>query len=300
MKILCYHGVINNRSKGIENFSKKHVEKKIFIQQIKYLKENANIISIDDVCNNIKNKMKFKKNSVCITFDDGFENNFTVAAPILKKYNIPAIFYLCPDSISRKLFFWVDIIEICIANTKKKSIFIRKNKKNIKYFLTNMQRKKTAILNIKNYCKSITDNKKNLIVNSIIHQSGVNYKKYINKNIYKPASWSQINKCIKSKIFSIGGHSLNHSLLTKKTNLGAQIDILKTINIIKKKTKIRIKYFSYPEGKYNESIIQFMKKNKIVSSPTATSGINSEHTDLFKLKRYMVGFQGIRFPFRHN
>ncbi len=298
MKILCYHGVINNRRKGIENFSKKHIEKKTFIKQIKYLKKNTNIISIDDVYNNIKNKIKFKKNSVCITFDDGFENNFTVAAPILKKYNIPAIFYLCPDSISKKLFFWVDIIEICIANTKKKSIFINKNKKNTKYFLTNIQRKKKAILNIKNYCKSITDDKKNLIVNSIIFQSGVNYKKFINENIYKPASWSQINKCIKSKIFSIGGHSLNHSLLTNKTNLGAQIDILKTIRIIKKKTKIRVKHFSYPEGRYNESIIQFMKKNKIVSCPTATSGINSEHTDLFKLKRYMVGFQGIRFPFQ--
>ena len=39
-----------------------------------------------------------------------------------------------------------------------------------------------------------------------------------------------------------------------------------------------------------------MKNNKIVSSPIATSGTNSVNTNLFKLKRYMVGFSGIKFP----
>ena len=126
MKILCYHGIIHKRKKGAANFALKHIEKKTFIKQIKYLKKNANIISMDEVCYNISNKIKFKKNSVCITFDDGFENNFKIACPILKKYKIPTLFYLCPEIISKKYFFWVDIIEICLLNTKEKFITIKK------------------------------------------------------------------------------------------------------------------------------------------------------------------------------
>ena len=293
MKILCYHGIIHKRKKGAANFALKHIEKKTFIKQIKYLKKNANIISMDEVCYNISNKIKFKKNSVCITFDDGFENNFKIAYPILKKYKIPTLFYLCPEIISKKYFFWVDIIEICLLNTKEKFITIKKNDK---YFLNNIKNKKKAVTKIKKYCKSIDDSKKNKVIMSIVVQSKVNYKKYINQDIYKPASWSQIKKVLNSNLFQIGGHSLQHSLLTKKSKTQMTKDIKETIKIIKKKTNIRVKYFSYPEGKFNESIINVMKNNKIVSSPIATSGTNSVNTNLFKLKRYMVGFSGIKFP----
>jgi peptidoglycan/xylan/chitin deacetylase (PgdA/CDA1 family) len=294
MKILCYHGIINKKKKSTSNFALKHIEKKTFIKQIKYLKKNTNIISMDEVCYNISNKIKFKKNSVCITFDDGFENNFKIACPILKKYKIPTLFYLCPEIISKKYFFWVDIIEICLLNTKQKLINVGKNNK---YILNNIKNRKTAVTKIKKYCKSIDDSKKNKIIKSIMAQSKVNYKSYINQDIYKPASWSQIKKVLNSNLFQIGGHSLLHSLLTKKSKTQMTKDIKETIKIIKKKTNVRVKYFSYPEGRFNKSIINVMKNNKIVSSPIATSGTNSVNTNLFKLKRYMVGFSGTKFPF---
>ena len=293
MKILCYHGVILKKKKDAANFALKHIEKKTFLKQIKYLKKNANIISMDEVCYNISNKINFKKNSVCITFDDGFENNFKIACPILKKYKIPTLFYLCPEIISKKYFFWVDIIEICLLNTKEKFITVSKNNR---YILNNIKNKKKAVTTIKKYCKSIDDSKKDKVINSIIVQSKVNYKSYINQDIYKPASWSQIKKVLNSNLFQVGGHSLLHSLLTKKSKTQMTKDIKETIKIIKKKTNVRVKYFSYPEGKFNKSIINVMKNNKIVSSPIATSGTNSVNTNLFKLKRYMVGFSGIKFP----
>ena len=93
--ILCYHGVIDDKKKnGIENYSGKHILKKEFTKQLKFLKKkNCKFLSLDKVVENIKKKIPFEKNSFCVTFDDGFENNFTIAAPILKRLNIPAIFF---------------------------------------------------------------------------------------------------------------------------------------------------------------------------------------------------------------
>ena len=49
---------------------------------------------MDDVKNHIENKMRFPSYSYSITFDDGFENNISIAAPILYEYKTFATIYI--------------------------------------------------------------------------------------------------------------------------------------------------------------------------------------------------------------
>ena len=43
LTILLYHGVTDSKSKGIENFSGKHINAKEFSRQMLFIKENCNI-----------------------------------------------------------------------------------------------------------------------------------------------------------------------------------------------------------------------------------------------------------------
>ena len=295
--ILCYHGVTNTVSKGIENFSGKHIIKKIFTKQILYLKKNCFIISVDEAINCIKNKIPFKKNSVSITFDDGFENNFTIALPILRKYGIPATFYICPMNIEKKKIFWVDKIEGCINYSTKSKIELFLDK--YRTFFLKSNKSKIKVVNfIKSFCKKTSNKKKNSVIKQLVNQTAVRPDQSSSKN-YRIASWSLIRQITKSKLFTIGGHSLEHTILTKISIKEADKDIKTTINLIKKRTNYRIKHFSYPEGQhehYNKFIIKNLKNNGIISCPTAISGKNSLNTNPFHLKRIMVGFNNIKLP----
>ena len=123
-KFLLYHGVSNyNNFSGIENFSKKHISKKLFLKQMLFLKKNCNVISLDEL-EKYKREKEIKKSTVLISFDDGFENNFKVAAPILKKLNLPCVFYISTGMIGKNDMFWVDKIEDIINRTKVKYIDI--------------------------------------------------------------------------------------------------------------------------------------------------------------------------------
>jgi peptidoglycan/xylan/chitin deacetylase (PgdA/CDA1 family) len=300
LTILCYHGVTKFKSYGIENSSGKHIDIKKFKQQANFLKNNCHVLSINEVNFHLENKIPFKNKSVMITFDDGFANNFTVAAPILKKNNLPAIFYICPKNIEDNELFWVDKIECCINHTKFNEISIKyKNKLN--YFnLSNAKNKKLALKKIKQYCKSCSDKIKNDVILQLINASGINPDIKYSKN-YEIAKWSQINKVIKSKLFSIGGHSFNHSIMTKISKKQLSLDISKTISLIKKRLNIRICHYSYPEGQkdhFNKKIIFELKKNMIKTCPTAINGSNNPNTDPFLLKRSMVGFNKIKFPIK--
>lgn len=65
-----------------------------FEQQMVYLSENFNVISLEKAVEYIKNGDIPEKNSIVITFDDGYKDNYCNAYPILKKLKLPATIFL--------------------------------------------------------------------------------------------------------------------------------------------------------------------------------------------------------------
>ncbi len=295
MIFLCYHGVTSIKSANVENYSKKHIDKKKFIKQMKFLKKNYNMISIDDIYHHIKNKIPFSKKDVAISFDDGFKNNFTIAAPILNKLKIPAIFYLCPRSINKNEMFWVDQIETCIDKCKKSKIEITYLGLG-NFNLDNVKKKIFIIKKIKKICKNLNIHKKNKLIKILKKKTSVEPNIKSSKN-YEVANWKIIKKISKNNLFTLGGHSLSHDILTKMNTRELNYNIVKTIEIIKNKTGVNVEHFSYPEGKFDNNVIKYLKKNNIKSAPIATGFKNTHNTNLYKIKRVMVGFEKMKFPF---
>jgi peptidoglycan/xylan/chitin deacetylase (PgdA/CDA1 family) len=48
--------------------------------------------------------------TVCITFDDGYLDNLTVAAPVLARYRLPATLYLATGYVQRREAQWADVL----------------------------------------------------------------------------------------------------------------------------------------------------------------------------------------------
>ncbi|HQU30677.1 MAG: polysaccharide deacetylase family protein [Planctomycetia bacterium] len=82
--VLTYHRVNdNNNSPDIT------VSQKNFDSQIAYLIRNFNIVSIDKILDECRYRTQLEDDTIAITFDDGYKDNYTHAYPILKKYNAP-------------------------------------------------------------------------------------------------------------------------------------------------------------------------------------------------------------------
>jgi peptidoglycan/xylan/chitin deacetylase (PgdA/CDA1 family) len=94
--VLMYHSVGEDNS----FFTVKSSE---FEKQIEYLKKNSfNVISLGQLEKYLKIK-KIPPKTIVITFDDGYENNYTEAFPIIKKYKIPITIFLSTGKIGDKL-----------------------------------------------------------------------------------------------------------------------------------------------------------------------------------------------------
>ena len=90
--ILTYHDF--GYGKGIK------VSPENFERQMCYLKDkHYNVISLDELVEGIKKGRRFAHNTVVITMDDGYRDNFTHAYPVLKKYAFPATIFLIANNI---------------------------------------------------------------------------------------------------------------------------------------------------------------------------------------------------------
>jgi len=77
-----------------------------FSKQMDYLKSKGyHVISLSELAEGIKNSRKFPHNTVVITIDDGYKDNFIYAYPILKKHNFPATIFIIPSHIGNKKDF---------------------------------------------------------------------------------------------------------------------------------------------------------------------------------------------------
>ncbi|MBU1127658.1 MAG: polysaccharide deacetylase family protein [Candidatus Omnitrophica bacterium] len=70
---------------------------------MKFLADNGySVIAMAELAEAISNGKQYLPHTVVITFDDGFEDNFTYAFPVLAKHGMPAVMFLITGYVDRK------------------------------------------------------------------------------------------------------------------------------------------------------------------------------------------------------
>ncbi|MFH2138895.1 MAG: polysaccharide deacetylase family protein [Candidatus Omnitrophota bacterium] len=107
--VLMYHSIDGDAYK-----SRLSVTPESFQRQMRFLKENKyRILTLSEYVDLLKLKKKPRQRSVVITFDDGFESNYTDAYPTLKEYNIPATIFVVANWVGEPgMMSWEQIKEI--------------------------------------------------------------------------------------------------------------------------------------------------------------------------------------------
>ncbi|MFN8009003.1 MAG: polysaccharide deacetylase family protein [Terriglobia bacterium] len=82
-----------------------------FEKQIAFIAEKHEGVTVTEFLRR-RSAGELTGNEICITFDDGFRDNYLFAFPILRKYGVPANFFLVTKYIgSDELFPWVPLDE---------------------------------------------------------------------------------------------------------------------------------------------------------------------------------------------
>lgn len=102
--IFMLHRLVEQRSEG------KNHELEITPEFLRrtietYHQQGHRFVSIDEACD-IISKGHTKHPFVCLTFDDGYQDNYNIAYPILKQYEVPFAIYVTTGFIDNRLPMW--------------------------------------------------------------------------------------------------------------------------------------------------------------------------------------------------
>ena len=107
--VLGYHGVRPDEwPDGTMAFENLHVRASVFDAQCAMVRESCHPISLQQWRDAIAGRAVLPARPVLITFDDGYRNVSTVAAPILARHGLPAVVFACSDPSAHRRLLWFD------------------------------------------------------------------------------------------------------------------------------------------------------------------------------------------------
>ncbi|MEX2156224.1 MAG: polysaccharide deacetylase family protein [Gemmatimonadales bacterium] len=112
--ILCYHSILPDQAAmppwltAWDGGGGLHLPAEQFREQLEFLARRYRVVPLLDIVAALAEGRRLPARCVALTFDDGYANNLSVAAPLLAEYGLPATIFLATDYIGRGGFFWWD------------------------------------------------------------------------------------------------------------------------------------------------------------------------------------------------
>ncbi len=269
-----------------------------FRWQLEYVKKYHSVMHLQDVLERIQRQESLPDNVAIITFDDGYQNNYSVAYPLLKQLNLPATIFLTADFIGTDRLLWPDELFMLVLETEVPHIDLRNLGFDI-LELTSIHKKWETYWKLNGHLKTLEPYKKKEMIAYIRDILSVERKNTSWADNFKLLSWEQIKLMNESRLIHWGAHSCTHEILSNLDDKTLSDEIKNSCAMISKyASKI---LFAYPNGRkqdFDDRAKALLKQLNVLCSVTTVSGLNPCSQDPYELKRIKIGHNMSRDRFK--
>ena len=286
--IFLFHGVIREQDHRVRNYTNKHLVLERFATILNDLCVSGSPVSMPDIVLAKNDEIALPKRAFAVTFDDGFENNYSVAAPLLHDLGIPATFYITTSFIDSNSSSWIDMIEYAVEKVDK--FELKLPSLDVQGIFTQPEQKIELLDQIRLVVKNDPDIDPYEFAHDIWRQLDIETFEP-DSDLDQKMNWAQIRELSQNDLFTIGGHSHTHRILAYLDRSELESEIRISLKKLREHLDEPVEHYSYPEGLahcYSNQVINVLKRYGIVCSPTAEPGSNHIGDSLFHLKRIMV------------
>ena len=241
---------------------------------------------------------------VAITFDDGYRDNYTLAFPILKRYQVPATFFICPALVeSRSGYWWDDIYEL-FRNTKEGTLNLdHVLGKTIKGVITGHDRlslmTKADKLHVAQQTvdrfKDLDQHALSKSISALREELGISGGS--NESPSALLSWAEVREMSEHGM-EFGSHTMSHPQLTRLRTSEVRAELAASMAMLSEQLNQPVHGFAYPTGDYNESVQALVRSAGYAYACTMRHGFVEPRSDLYALRRVPLPDAGIPVSLR--
>ena len=255
----------------------------IFESQMKYLRRNFNVIPLQEALTIAGDAVRNFNSEIILTFDDGLRNNYTIAYPILLRYELPATFFVCPGLIESRTWQWAYEMEQRLLGCHLN----RLNQICEQLGIGEQERKGNngsgVVETIIELMKTM-DNDRRIRSEHFIRSLTPDYKTTKRQHdLYDTMSWDELQS-MDPELITIGSHTVHHQLLTRIPSEEIQYQIKESKQWLQRRLKRPVDFFCYPNGDYDASIAHVVAQN-YKAAVTTKSGYFTKGDDVYEINR---------------
>lgn len=273
--ILIYHRVLD----GPDFMRPDEIDKSIFSWQMELLSKYFNVLPLDEALQRMQAKT-LPSRAVCISFDDGYADNYTNALPILKQFNLSATFFIANGYLNGGRM-WNDTIIESVRNLPSQELDLTAIGLG-RFDISDFDKKQHTANVIIQQIKHLPPTQRNEFTAYIATQS-------LNLPDNLMMTSEQV-KLLQQNGMEIAGHTVNHPILAKLDNNTAQQEITENKTFLENLLHTGIRFFAYPNGKpgqdYHQQQIPLIKNAGYLAALSTQWGVAQHNSDIWQLPRF--------------
>lgn len=258
------------------------VDAVIFEAQMRFLARHFAVLPLREAAGLLR-QGRLPARACCITFDDGYADNLTVALPILQWHRLPATVFVATGYLDGQRMFndaVIDIVAACpLASLDLEELDLGRHR------LETPDERRAAIVAILKKFRYRSPETRETDLTRMLEMAACGSL---------PAGAmlgrAQVRELADQGV-EIGGHTVTHPILAAVPDERAQAEILAGKQELETITGRPVTVFAYPNGKpqrdYLTNHVAMVRSAGFELAVTTTNGVATPATDIFQLPRFM-------------
>jgi peptidoglycan/xylan/chitin deacetylase (PgdA/CDA1 family) len=256
--VLAYHRVTADDAIAMCAYPAMHVSCSSFEKQLLALRDLYRIIPLSELAKILDAKTPLREPVAVVTFDDGYQDNFTNAFPILERLNVPATFFLSFGFVDRREPFWFDRLAAAVRawdhQPQARSILRPQLPDALLRALQApsplAERCRAAAAAL----KVLSDGERQAVMATLQQHLDLQAQ----PDATSPLTWEQARQMCQSGM-SMGAHSVSHAILTTQSEERAREEVTASLQGVARRIGTSVDAFAYPNGDTNEWVTSLVR-----------------------------------------
>lgn len=271
--VLTYHSFGGDRPRGL--FGSLPIQQ--FERHLRFLEAHFELVSLEKGLENIRSGLVWDKPFLALTIDDGFEDNYTLAWPLLKRYGIPATIFLATDFIDSGRPPWPTQIAEILDRTSLNAMSFP-----FRARLGSVVEKLSTRRALQRQWATLPPTERLLNLDALRAHLRVP-----DDTTYRGLSWGQIREMHEHGT-RFGSHTVFHSYLPSSSDIVVREELSCSKRRIEGELREPCRLFAFPDGAFDVRSIEAVRVAGFEAAVTQVKGSNVGAISPYTLHRVEV------------
>jgi peptidoglycan/xylan/chitin deacetylase (PgdA/CDA1 family) len=253
-------------------------------RQLRALRRLATVVPLDWALRALAHGRRLPARAVALTFDDGYRDHLTLAAPLLSRLGLPATMFLVPGLLSGEVDPWGERLGWALSRSRVRAVDFE----GCTLDLSDGARRRSALTILARLLAPRNRHQRSEAVSQLVRTLSPEGS-FNTGDLY--LDWDGARQLVASSGITIGSHSLHHEPLSTKSPADQDEDLTTSRRLLQERLGVPVDLLAYPYGQrvdFDAATITAAAAAGYTHAATTLSLWNGPSTPPYEIRRLVI------------